>query len=99
MTLPLFSAAASIYNRIAPIHVLYQAKATSGLSNRRGVGLATDTCQCTSPNCTWTCPAPDPCLQLCGKIANPCARKRCVCTCNGGVPVSAPGIPCGFVCT
>ena len=38
---------------------------------------AQDSCTCTSPNCTWSCPPPpppDPCAGLSG-----CALRRCIC--------------------
>ena len=100
MNLPRLAASASIYNPMTRLHSLYHAIATGRpVPGRNAVALAADSCQCTSPNCTWSCPPSDPCLQQCGKILNACARKRCVCKCEGGVPVPAPGIPCGFVCT
>jgi hypothetical protein len=100
MNLPRLTAAASIYTTITRLNSLYLAIATGGSPPVRSVvGSAADSFQCTSPNCTWSCPPLDLCLQQCGKILNACARKRCVCTCEGGVPVSAPDIPCGFVCT
>jgi hypothetical protein len=95
-----FTAGASIYKSTMPLDLLYRALATGASAPRhKTVSLAADSCQCTSPHCTWSCPTSDPCLQLCGKLVNVCERKRCVCTCNGGIPVPAPGIPCGFVCT
>jgi hypothetical protein len=95
MNLPRLTAAASIYSTITRLNSLYLAIATGGSPPVRSVvGLAADS-PMHSPNCTWSCPPLDLCLQQCGKILNACARKRC----DGGVPVSAPDIPCGFVCT
>jgi hypothetical protein len=100
MNLPRLAAAASFYNTMTRLNSLYHAIATGGLvPGRNAVGLAAGSCRCTSPNCTWSRPSSDPCLQQCGKILNACARKKCVCICEGGVPAPAPGVPCGFVCT
>jgi hypothetical protein len=99
MNMPRFTAGASIYNSPMPMNLRHPAIAISALAPGHSVTLGVDSCHCTSPNCTWSCPTPDPCVQLCGKIINVCERKKCVCECNGGIPVSAPGIACGFVCT
>ena len=94
MNIPGFTASASAYKTSGRYFM------TSMTSQIGGVTLA-GTCTCTDPNCTWTCPIPDPCAR-CGSLPTPCARARCFCLCEGGIPVSCrpgPSCPCGFLCT
>jgi hypothetical protein len=57
MTLPGFNAEASFYGSSLQYFGLAAAQATRIESF---LGLAADSCVCTSPNCTWSCPAPPP---------------------------------------
>lgn len=58
------------------------------------VRLAQDSCTCTSPDCTWWCPPPDPCAGLRG-----CALRRCICTHEPGCRLVADTRPpCFFHC-
>lgn len=57
MNMPGFAAEASLYIT----RTLYRGRAGGGQSGEiSGVMLAAESCQCTSPNCTWSCPQPVP---------------------------------------
>lgn len=98
MKLPGFTAEAALHeamNTYRPSGLMRQSAAT-----RNGVVLA-GTCTCTDPGCTWTCPTPQPpnACTRCEPLSG-CAKLKCLCECEGGipVPVDAP-TRCGWVCT
>src|SRR6266550_5943844 len=97
MNIPRFAAEASLY-RTSRHYAM-----TGTIDQAGGIGNAltlAGTCTCTDPNCSWTCPSPDPCTH-CG-IFKGCARQRCLCECADGIPVDvrpSPTFPCGFECT
>jgi hypothetical protein len=104
MSMPGMTAEASLYRS----NVAYGAKPASGAgTGRYPVRLAQDSCTCTSPNCTWSCPGPPPppvCPypQCRGLRPGSCPWLRCCCIQGGGDWVWVghfPGSPCGYVCT
>jgi hypothetical protein len=98
MNLPGFTAEALVHRKKTQYRTAWTTAEIGKLP--QGITLA-GTCTCTDPNCTWTCPSPptpDPCAR-CRNLADPCARARCYCICNDGIPVPSPFAPCHFVCT
>jgi hypothetical protein len=99
---PGMSAETSLYRS----NLVYRTEAATGPAyQRNNVSLAADSCQCTSPNCTWQCPAtpaPDPCHSRCQELQG-CPRIKCYCLCGGGiwtwVGYENSEHPCGYVCT
>jgi len=98
---PAMTAEASLY----PSQLVYRARAATGLANQSSyVNLAADSCQCTSPTCTWQCPtppAPDPCHSRCQGLQG-CARFKCDCLCDRGIWTWVGNVPSacdGYVCT
>jgi hypothetical protein len=90
MMTPGFSAETSLYRS----SLTYYALGVFAGSEPQSVRAAQDSCTCTSPDCTWSCPPPDPCAGLSG-----CALRRCICTHEPGcrlVHDSHP--PCFFHC-
>jgi hypothetical protein len=88
---PGFGAETSVYGS----SLTYYTLGVSMGFEHQPVRPAQDSCTCTSPNCTWSCPPPpDPCAGLTG-----CALRRCLCsqepTCKV-VHSAAP--PCFFQC-
>jgi hypothetical protein len=91
---PGFSAETSLYRS----SLAYYQLAFAPGSGHQLVSPAQDSCTCTSPNCTWSCPPPpppDPCAGLRG-----CALSRCLCQNEDGCRVvSDPHRPpCFFHC-
>src|SRR5262249_13014725 len=106
MITPGMTAEASLYRS----NLAYSTRTTCGPAYwRNAVMVAADSCQCTSPSCTWSCPPPttDPCAHCGPQTCNPkvpgcCATILCRCVCEGGIPIHvrpSPQAPCGFVCT
>jgi hypothetical protein len=92
MMMPGFSAETSLYRS----SLAYYQLAIAAGSGHQAVRPALDSCTCTSPNCTWSCPPPPPpeCAGLTG-----CALKRCECTLDPTCEIrhsAAP--PCFFQC-
>ena len=81
---PGMTAEASLYRS----KLVYRAQAGSGPAFQpNNVNLASESCQCTSPNCTWQCPPPpppppDPCAHLGGVM-------KCRCQCLHGTGMFA----------
>jgi hypothetical protein len=95
MNTPGFTAEASLNATSGQYHATSSMNRISGTGG--GITLA-GTCTCTDPQCTWTCPSPDPCAH-CRSLPTACARARCFCICNDGIPIPSIHAPCGFVCT
>jgi len=90
MMMPGFSAETSLYRS----SLAYYQFAVTVDSGPQMVQPAQDSCTCTSPNCTWQCPLPDPCAGLRG-----CALARCECRQDESCRVvSDPHPPCFFRC-
>ena len=90
MMTPGFSAETSLYRS----SLAYYQLAIAAGSGPQPVRLAQDSCTCTSPDCTWSCPPPDPCAGLSG-----CALRRCICTHEPGCRLVADARPpCFFHC-
>jgi len=100
MMVPGMSAEASLYRS----NLVYRNETVGTGYNPGTVSLAADTCQCTSPKCTWQCPIPappDPCQGRCQGLEG-CAAFECSCVCHGGIWTwvgDNVGQPCGYVCT
>jgi hypothetical protein len=100
MMLPGMSAEASLYrSNLAYLHAATRAGDSQG-----NLSLAADSCQCTSPKCTWQCPTPtppDPCHSRCQGLQG-CARFQCYCSCDLGIWTWVGNVPSacnGYVCT
>ena len=81
MMTPGFSAETSLYRS----SLTYYARGVFAGSEHQSVRAAQDSCTCTSPNCTWSCPPPpppDPCAGLSG-----CALRRCICSHEPGCKI------------
>ena len=78
--IPGMSAEASLYRS----KLIYRNAASGIAYDSSNISLAADSCQCTSPNCTWHCPTPDPCQARCQGLEG-CAAFECSCVCNGGI--------------
>jgi hypothetical protein len=93
MMTPGFSAETSLYRS----SLAYYQLAIAAGAGPHPVRLAQDSCTCTSPNCTWSCPPPpppDPCAGLSG-----CALRRCICRNEGGCRIVGDSHPpCFFHC-
>ena len=88
--LPLFNADSSLYQS----GLAYYGVAAAAEYGYQPVRPAANTCTCTSPACTWSCPVVGPCDHLTG-----CARARCQCRLDDScrvVPDNHP--PCFFHC-
>jgi hypothetical protein len=97
MTFPGFNAQTSLYRSS---EAYCGASAGWGDPRHQTVRLTADSCTCTSPSCTWQCPAPDPC-EGCARLTG-CAGLLCYCRCYGGIAIevgSSQSHPCGWVCT
>jgi hypothetical protein len=80
MMTPGFSAETSLYQS----GLTYYGLGIAAGSAHQSVRPAQDSCTCTSPDCTWSCPPPDPCDTKCGGISDRCKRNDCYCACLGG---------------
>ena len=83
MTLPGFNAEASFYSSGLSYSSVAVAQA---IYTEAALRPAADSCICTSPNCTWSCPAPPPpdCTttgcppgQICCDCVDPPRRPSC----------------------
>jgi len=98
MNIPGFTAEASVGVNVYRSYL----KGMQGPDMSNRLALA-GSCTCTdpacdNPTCTCTCPIVDPCLQ-CDNIVDTCAKRKCLCTCNGGTISSSLRGPCFFQCT
>jgi hypothetical protein len=96
MNIPGFTADSSL----DPSHVHFYTVGAGPIEYQAtGVMLAADSCSCTSPTCTWSCPTTtDPCVVECAPLRG-CAKYRCLCTCSGnGTIEPSPHSFCGFKC-
>jgi hypothetical protein len=92
MALPGFSAEASFYS--SGLQYLSAAVA-QGTYIESSLRLAADSCVCTSPNCTWSCPVPPPHR---GCTATSCGPGLVCCNCVDP-PVCTTGERCKVLCT
>ena len=97
MQIPGFCAEASVY--VARSHYGSYSGGGRGAAAGGTVMLAADSCQCTSPNCSWSCPLPQPgpfchrgrpncyadCVARCNDPGGFC-EDNCRCCCSGPVP-------------
>jgi hypothetical protein len=89
MALPGFSAEASFYS--SGLQYLSAAVA-QGIYIESSLRLAANSCVCTSPNCTWSCPVTPPTLCC------PPNRPHCCGICLPGRPCEGQCIGPGEVC-
>jgi hypothetical protein len=87
MTIPGFTAEASAYESTSQ----YSVFAWDGTHGTRGVSPASTHTDQALPG------GIDPCRR-CNRMTG-CARSRCLCQCDGGIPVASSHAHCGFLCT
>jgi hypothetical protein len=87
MTIPGFTAEASAYKSTGQYHM----SALDGAHRTLGVSPA-------SAHTDQALAGPiDPCRR-CIRMSG-CARSRCLCQCDGGIPIASSHAHCGFLCT
>jgi hypothetical protein len=99
MALPGFSGETSLYASSLAYFGGPAAQATGGPAAQAThllstIRLAADSCVCTSPNCTWSCPVPPP--PNCTTTG--CRPGLVCCDCGVGPPFCTTRAGCKFFC-